>query len=217
MGGKPPFTWCPLLLVWRLPIQLPPLRIQYSNNIASVMGAVWCWRSAPRPPRTPPNPPCDPQLGLPGKDNARGANKPRPLYPALFKAWKGLGRKPGLCTIPPSCSCVTELGSSLSALVKHPAPCNSPHCSVSSCSRARWLMLPLPKPRSALRCGGGEMLQQSILCISLPFAIPAPSSASLGQLLPTLQLPPQCCGVHLPQRASSPSLPVAACLWFCHF
>lgn len=88
-GGKPPFTRCPLLLTWRLPVQLPASWIQYSYNIASVVGAVWCWRSAASPPcpsRTPPSPPCDPQLGLPGEHNAHGANKPRPLYPTLFKA-----------------------------------------------------------------------------------------------------------------------------------
>lgn len=40
----------------------------------------------PCPSRTPPSPRCEPQLGLPGEHNARGANKPRPLYPTLFKA-----------------------------------------------------------------------------------------------------------------------------------
>lgn len=52
-GGNPPFTRCPLLLTWRLPVQLPASWIQYSYNIASVVGAVWCWRSAASPPAPP--------------------------------------------------------------------------------------------------------------------------------------------------------------------
>lgn len=143
------------------------------------------------------------------------------LSPSPCKAWKGSGREadPFHTGHVQFLSPALMLQSLAQAFPSAPAEPPAPNDSLLCCAQLQhglWKLL-LAGPWSALTHSGREMLQQSILRISLPFAIPAPSSESLGRLLPTpwcgtLPLPSQCC-----VPASSPSLLMAARLCFSCF
>lgn len=162
------------------------------------MGAAWCLlpQVTSKPSLCPPGEAALVQRGQ--RKQSKGASSSLSPPP---KAWKGSGREPGLCVIPPSCSHFTELGSGFSLPQQSLQPPTTAPAAVPGCSRACGSCC--SRTCARLCRVAAEMLQQSILHLCLPFAIPAPASASLGLRTPW-------CGTLPCVHASSPSLLLAS-------